>query len=665
MEDRLANVDNRGVIILTLIIVIALAVPAAAHAATPYHIIPRTEWGADATLLYTTSEPPVTTRDETQKRTSEPDTVTQRQKDCLEAQKLYPEEFIPDRTVRRDAEGRMFRWPLEYSKQVELLVVHHTAIQVTGDARSPEERMRALYELHSNGRGWGDIGYHYVIAEDGSIFEGKAGGDYVVGGHVYCGNVGTVGIALMGNFEIEQPTQVQMRSLQWLLDRLAKRYGIDPRRTVQFQGKERLPILGHRDLLSTDCPGYYVAETLGQIRTNVITANLGAFVRFPAPPKGKKTNVAAAREARLAARRQMQPNITPVGSTTIAGRPGGSSLFLVTFTAGDSAVNRRSRIGAVQRSSNRIGLHQELQGREIPVRSELLLPESAAAKESQTIRLRVEFPQDAGTYTLAIGEAQYTLKIFGRRTRTTESRIRSADPALPHSTFPLPSSPEIRIRLSSRENGVTSCGQVNMEKLQAQYRGALECTLVEGRPAIINTVALEDYLRGLAEEPDTEPYEKQRAFAIAARSYALYYTDPSNRKFPGMPYDGDDSPARFQSYVGIAFELRNPRWILAATSTAGQVLTVNGAVIKVPYFTADDGRTRSPEEAGWKNFPHSEIFGSKPDPWCAGMSTAGHGVGMSGCGAKGQANEGRTAEEILAYYYPGAQINLRRRELSP
>ncbi len=86
------------------------------------------------------------------------------------------------------------------------------------------------------------------------------------------------------------------------------------------------------------------------------------------------------------------------------------------------------------------------------------------------------------------------------------------------------------------------------------------------------------------------------------------------------------------------------------------MLAVENEIIRAPYFSVSDGRTRSPLEAGWKDFPYAEIFASKDDPWCKGMPMAGHGVGMSGCGAEGQAKEGRTGEEILEYYYPGATI---------
>jgi stage II sporulation protein D len=41
------------------------------------------------------------------------------------------------------------------------------------------------------------------------------------------------------------------------------------------------------------------------------------------------------------------------------------------------------------------------------------------------------------------------------------------------------------------------------------------------------------------------------------------------------------------------------------------------------------------------------------------MSLRGHGVGMSGCGAKAQAKEGKSAEQILQYYYKGVRITER------
>ena len=195
---------------------------------------------------------------------------------------------------------------------------------------------------------------------------------------------------------------------------------------------------------------------------------------------------------------------------------------------------------------------------------------------------------------------------------------------------------------------------LTIAKSTNRFRETIECRIIDGKLTLINDISLENYLAGLAEEPDSEPYEKQRAFAIAARSYALFYILGPQRKFPGLPYDGSDSPAQFQAYGGVYFEEKNPRWADAVIDTKDQILVWQRKVVKPPYFSTDDGRTKSALDGwGWTNTPYLD---AKDDPWCEGMGNWGHGVGMSGCGAEGQANEGKTAEEILQYYYPGTRI---------
>ncbi len=246
-------------------------------------ILSRNDWGADDSFLYSNSS---SAGSDSCPATDVSGASSQRVRDCQEAQKLYPYEFQVARTVRTDAQGRTFRWPQQYSSSIRMIVVHHTAMEVSNDSRPAVERMRALYAYHANSNGWGDIGYHYVIDENGQIYQGKAGGEYVIGGHAYCNNVGTLGIALMGNFDVEKPTQTQMASLQWLIDTLGKQYNIDLTRNVIYHGQTRPPVVGHRDLLSTDCPGYYAYGVLDQVRANVRSGNLDALVTFPPPPAG-------------------------------------------------------------------------------------------------------------------------------------------------------------------------------------------------------------------------------------------------------------------------------------------------------------------------------------------------------------------------------------------
>jgi SpoIID/LytB domain protein len=89
---------------------------------------------------------------------------------------------------------------------------------------------------------------------------------------------------------------------------------------------------------------------------------------------------------------------------------------------------------------------------------------------------------------------------------------------------------------------------------------------------------------------------KTKTIIVAARSYALYYTDPKNRKFPGKPYDGSDDPDVFQKYLGYGYEKRSPSTVRAILETNGEVITYKGTLIKPWYFNQSDGKTLSAKE---------------------------------------------------------------------
>ncbi|CAF1495794.1 unnamed protein product, partial [Rotaria sp. Silwood1] len=35
------------------------------------------------------------------------------------------------------------------------------------------QRVQAIQDLHQNGQGWVDIGYHFLVGENGKVYEGK------------------------------------------------------------------------------------------------------------------------------------------------------------------------------------------------------------------------------------------------------------------------------------------------------------------------------------------------------------------------------------------------------------------------------------------------------------------------------------------------------------
>ena len=216
------------------------------------------------------------------------------------------------------------------------------------------------------------------------------------------------------------------------------------------------------------------------------------------------------------------------------------------------------------------------------------------------------------------------------------------------------------IRIIPESGGIVEI--VTMEKRPAwniklndnKFRGVMEVRSINNKTTFINELLLEDYLKGLAEVSNGDLTEKQKAIAVLARTYARFYMDKNNRKFPGMPYDGSDDPAVFQKYLGYGVESRSLNFTNAVSITKDKVVTYNGKLVKTPYFNQSDGKIRSAKEVwGWTTTPYLQAV---DDPYCKGLTLKGHGVGMSGCGATGMVKAGKTYVEIIKYYYQGVEI---------
>jgi peptidoglycan hydrolase-like amidase len=611
-------------------------------------ILKRHQWGADDSFLFSA---PTSTASSTSSQAVEVSTngnaSSKRADDCNAAKTNYPGDFQVARTVTHDGNGQKLRWARRYSNDIKVLAVHHTAQKITGDLRSPVQRMRALYAFHANSRGWGDIGYHYLIDEEGTIYEGRSGGENVVGGHVYCGNVGTLGIALMGNFDEEQPTQTQVHALQWLLQDLASTYDIPLNRNVFFHGKNTKTIVRHKDLISTECPGHYMSAAIGQVRNNVIAGTIDNNVVFPTIAKATRTD---SRETRLSARLEQAGEAMSrrffrakrLVRTAERKNPNDARLQMIERQKNTGSNLQRQRAAETAR---RRRIAEARRATAAPTRITATSTARATDIDPDALRIRLSYEgsnaEISTTGSATINGMSVTNIRLGREGNNCIAV--SAGQTLADGIVRINPGDDV-LRIDSWNTAWN------------RFRGVLECRIVDGELVLINELPLEDYMAGLSEQPDTEHYEKQRAFAIAARSYAAYYMEDGHTKFAGKPYHGSDTGKSFQSYSGVKFEEQNPNWVRAVLDTAHLVVTKDDQTVKTAYFSSDDGRTRSPAENGWHNFPFSEVFSSKPDPWCSGMRLHGHGVGMSGCGAKAQAAEGKSAEQILRYYYPGTVL---------
>ena len=133
-----------------------------------------------------------------------------------------------------------------------MIVIHHTG---EADIDASAEQIDQWHK--SKVPPWAMIGYHFVIRKNGDIERGRP--EWAVGSHAYGENYHTLGIHLSGDFMTADPTPAQMESCAALVNYLCIRYGIPP---------DREHIVGHCDLMSTDCPGTNLYSRIDEIIAN-------------------------------------------------------------------------------------------------------------------------------------------------------------------------------------------------------------------------------------------------------------------------------------------------------------------------------------------------------------------------------------------------------------
>lgn len=172
---------------------------------------------------------------------------------------------------------------------VEHLIVHHSAGSNTNT--NYHDVVRNIYTYHTTpapaGNGWDDIGYNFLIAQDGTIFQGRDGqglyeDDNVQGAHFCSKNSKTMGVCILGTYTDIYPSDTTFKSLKKLFTWKCFKESIDP------LGSSSHPtsidplldnIAGHRQGCSTECPGDKLFESLASIRNE--TNNLVSACNIP------------------------------------------------------------------------------------------------------------------------------------------------------------------------------------------------------------------------------------------------------------------------------------------------------------------------------------------------------------------------------------------------
>lgn len=153
-----------------------------------------------------------------------------------------------------------------FSKRWDCIVIHHS-----GSDKSSPQSMR---HWHMQGRGWDELGYHFVIGNgvnygDGQVFVGARWNQQKHGAHCKTPdnhyNDHGVGICLIGDLEKHPPTAKQLASLAKLTSFLTGKCNISRNRVLTHGG------VTHK----TACPGrhFRLASVLSQMNVRTAAAD--------------------------------------------------------------------------------------------------------------------------------------------------------------------------------------------------------------------------------------------------------------------------------------------------------------------------------------------------------------------------------------------------------
>lgn len=143
-------------------------------------------------------------------------------------------------------------------RELNRIIVHCTATKAEWLSGQPlAVKIAEIRRWHTDppskgGRGWSDIGYHFLIDRDGKIGRGRA--VEKIGAHVRGHNKDSIGIALIGGHGAgadDSPedhfTDQQLAALRGLIEDLKGKYG-------------DLRVVGHNRYANKGCPGFRAAK---------------------------------------------------------------------------------------------------------------------------------------------------------------------------------------------------------------------------------------------------------------------------------------------------------------------------------------------------------------------------------------------------------------------
>jgi N-acetylmuramoyl-L-alanine amidase/FlgD Ig-like domain len=336
-----------------------------------------------------------------------------------------------------------------YAGLLRFAVVHHSAGSNAYTREQSAALVRGIQLYHVRGNGWDDIGYNFLVDKYGQVFEGRFGGieRNVIGAHAQGFNSGSVGVALLGNYDsAAQTTEARstlVRLLAWRLDVahvdpltvLSMPSGGNPRYPTGVPVLLR-PISGHRDVGFTSCPGSIVYGQLNLLARAVSLTGLPKLYTPAATPTAGRVRFTG----RLTAPIPWTVSVTdPLGTQVATGGGFGPRVDWTWDARGAPAARYTWAIRAgptVRAASGSItaGGGSALMLSAVSARPATVSPNGDGVGDSTTIRYTLGSPAQV-TATVLDGDGVALATLFSQAKPAGVQSFRWAPDALPDGTY--------------------------------------------------------------------------------------------------------------------------------------------------------------------------------------------------------------------------------------
>ncbi len=628
----------------------------------------------------------------------------------------FPEDFVIDREIGK-MDDDYITWELEYSNKKKAIVIHHTAT----DYKKVEQdwikkHLQDIYKFHTLTRDWWDVWYNFLLDKEWNVFEWRYGGKGVIGAHSRWNNSNTLWISLIGDYNIDEPTNKQWQSLVMLVFQLSLMYDIDPFDDVTFHRSSadhpyiehtyHDAIVWHRDATSTTCPGENIYKRIPQLKKDVSKlmlmwknnyriremTTIADIQRISSPTNNASITLDYSWDridtCEFVETTSLQfTSCKKVGDTVQLNilrnsKPtnGQHMIRVKDIQWFDSIyyITLQRETDIAELTQQRVKKHSNGNGTEPSLYPKVTNPisytEAIEIREKDVTVLLRELSEEylsrdiqCDNCVATIETASWSEKI-SRGTSTLHVEIFDDETLViaTNTTWRFASSIEVQ---STNKEIIAFNNYSRASYAGIPWNRFYDTVSIhkeknkEGEEAFVvtNTLPFKAYIMWVVETNDQEHSQKNKVMAIIAKQYMVHYLSQWHRH-PNIPewasYQAIDDPDQFQKYVWAWTEKTLKKWPDAVLWTRDTFIMNGNKLAFTPYFSCSPWVTRAASSVRWRNdTPYLKPVLDWSSSAC--VDYQGHGVGLSWKGAEYMATRGVPHDHILRYYYPWTTIQTK------